>query len=402
MQKAILYLSAGTDDTLFQRYQQQGYIKGGFQAQKFNSLLIKGLAEHQPVRAIANLPFAAGTPRLSRTVVCVENVEYITLEYIPGRFHKIANLFQILSEGRKIGKTDEIEAVVCDAINPLASVGAYILSCVFRIPKVGIITDIPELMDQGRETIFTKITSHFMKKYDGYVLLTDAMNEKVNHRKKPFIVMEGVCEASHQGQESNPSDLLNKNVCMYTGTLAEGTGIENLLQGFMQANLSNTELHIYGNGACREKVIAASKQFQAIQYKGIAGNDVIVREQQKAALLINPRPKDVPFGEYSFPSKIMEYMVSGTPVLSTRLPGIPKEYFEYIYSLDNESASGITKAIKEILEIPLEERMTKGQAARQYVSEYKNKYIQSGRILELIGKIKSDEKSINKRYHTNI
>ena len=56
MQKAILYLSAGTYDALFQQYQQQGYIKGGFQAQKFNSLLIKGLAEHQPVRTIANLP----------------------------------------------------------------------------------------------------------------------------------------------------------------------------------------------------------------------------------------------------------------------------------------------------------------------------------------------------------
>ena len=392
MQKAILYLSAGTDDTLFQRYQQQGHIKGGFQAQKFNSLLIKGLAEHQPVRAIANLPFAAGTPRLSRAVVCSENVEYVTLGYIPGRFHKIANLLQILSEGRKIGKTDEIEAVVCDAINPLASVGAYILSCVFRIPKVGSITDIPELMDLGRETIFTKITSHFMIKYDGYVLLTEAMNEKVNLRNKPYIVMEGLCEPQRPEQDSERQKMNSVDICMYTGSLAEGTGIENLLQGFIQAQLPDTELHIYGNGICREKVCDAEKKYSAIRYRGTAGNDVIVKEQQKAALLINPRPRNVAFGKYSFPSKIMEYMVSGTPVLSTRLPGIPEEYFEYIYPLDDESADGVAKAITAILRSSAEERTAKGQAARRYVIDRKSKYIQSGRVLELIRKIKNEGK----------
>lgn len=388
----ILYLSAGTDNALFQQYQQQGYIKGGFQAQKFNSLLIKGLAEHQPVRAIANLPFAAGTPRLSRTVVCDENVEYITLEYIPGRFHKIANLFQILSEGRKIGKTDEIEAVVCDAINPLASVGAYILSCIFRIPRVGIITDIPELMDLGKETIFTKITSHFMKKYDGYVLLTEAMNEKVNLKNKPYIVMEGLCEPQSREQDSEKQKMNSTNICMYTGSLAEGTGIESLLRGFTQAQLPDTELHIYGDGICREKVCDAEKKYSAIRYMGTAGNDVIVREQQKAALLINPRPRNVAFGKYSFPSKIMEYMVSGTPVLSTRLPGIPEEYFEYIYPLDDESADGVAKAITAILRSSAEERTAKGQAARRYVIDHKNKYIQSGRVLELIRKIRNEGK----------
>ena len=85
-------------------------------------------------------------------------------------------------------------------------------------------------------------------------------------------------------------------------------------------------------------------------------------------------------------------MVSGTPVLSTRLPGIPEEYFEYIYALDDESADGVAEAITAILRSPVEERTTKGQAARRYVIDHKNKYIQSGRVLELIRKIKNEGK----------
>ena len=268
----------------------------------------------------------------------------------------------------------------------------YILSGLFRVPSVGIITDIPELMDLGKETIFTKITSHFMKKYDGYVLLTEAMNEKVNLKNKPYIVMEGLCEPQSREQDSEKQKMNSVDICMYTGSLAEGTGIECLLQGFTQAQLPDTELHIYGNGICREKVCDAEKKYSAIRYMGTAGNDVIVREQQKAALLINPRPRNVAFGKYSFPSKIMEYMVSGTPVLSTRLPGIPEEYFEYIYALDDESADGVAEAITAILRSPVEERTAKGQAARSYVIDHKNKYIQSGRVLELIRKIKNEGK----------
>ena len=36
-------------------------------------------------------------------------------------------------------------------------------------------------------------------------------------------------------------------------------------------------------------------------------------------------------------SKIFEYMVSGNPVLSTRIKGIPDEYFDYIIPLDSPS-----------------------------------------------------------------
>lgn len=87
----------------------------------------------------------------------------------------------------------------------------------------------------------------------------------------------------------------------------------------------------------------------------------------KAALLVNPRPIKPEYTKYSFPSKNMEYMVSGTPLMTTKLPGIPKEYYPYIYLLEDESPEGIARRLNEILNISMIERNEKAKEARKFV-----------------------------------
>ena len=81
-------------------------------------------------------------------------------------------------------------------------------------------------------------------------------------------------------------------------------------------------------------------------------------------------------------------MVSGTAVLTTRLPGIPKEYFNYVYSIENDSIEGMKKAIKNVTLLSDEERNDKGNSARQYVISEKSCLIQCARIVQLLAEIK--------------
>ena len=39
-------------------------------------------------------------------------------------------------------------------------------------------------------------------------------------------------------------------------------------------------------------------------------------------------------------------MACGTPLLTTKLPGIPDEYYEYCYTLDDETVDGVIKEKK--------------------------------------------------------
>ena len=115
-------------------------------------------------------------------------------------------------------------------------------------------------------------------------------------------------------------------------------------------------------------------------------NTEIVAREQEATLLVNPRPTDEEYVKYSFPSKTMEYMASGTPVLTTVLPGMPKEYHPYVYLLEDETAGGITKMLKEVLSNSDEELFRKGTEARRFVLEQKNNVIQARKILEMLSK----------------
>ena len=78
----------------------------------------------------------------------------------------------------------------------------------------------------------------------------------------------------------------------------------------------------------------------------------------------------------------MEYMVSGTPVLTTVLPGMPKEYYPYVYLLEDESPEGIATQLCKILSYPMEERLNKGLSARTFVLKEKSNVQQSKRIIE--------------------
>ena len=119
-------------------------------------------------------------------------------------------------------------------------------------------------------------------------------------------------------------------------------------------------------------------------YGGMLLNTQIVEKEQEATLLVNPRPTGEEYVKYSFPSKTMEYMASGTPVLTTVLPGMPKEYHPYVFLLEDESEDGIAAKLKEVLEQSEEDLFRKGCEAREFVLKEKNNVIQAKKILDML------------------
>ena len=80
----------------------------------------------------------------------------------------------------------------------------------------------------------------------------------------------------------------------------------------------------------------------------------------------------------------MEYMVSGTPVLTTRLPGMPEEYEQYVYLIEDESVEGLAQTLKIILDKPVEELHQKGQEAKKFVLQNKNNVVQARKVIEMV------------------
>lgn len=139
---------------------------------------------------------------------------------------------------------------------------------------------------------------------------------------------------------------------------------------------------IYGSGNCEQAVIDASKKYDVINYGGVIPNRELVKKLSEVDLLINPRSTTPPYVKYSFPSKNLEYMFSGTPFMTTKLPGMPKEYEDYVYLIEDESADGIADALRKVYNIDIVDQRAKGKRAQQFVAEKKNCVVQAKKILE--------------------
>ena len=81
-------------------------------------------------------------------------------------------------------------------------------------------------------------------------------------------------------------------------------------------------------------------------------------------------------------------MVSGTPMVTTELPGMPLEYKKYVYLFTDESTDGMTKTLNTILMEPNERLHEFGAKAKTFVLQKKNNKIQSGRILAFLKNLK--------------
>ena len=353
--------------------------------QKYHSLLIRGLsANGADVKCFSGLPI---NRRLTKKLLIHEkdetedgvNYHYISTVNLPILRQLcvfLGSFFGVLGT-KKCNDT----FAICDCLNIANAYGMMLAGKLKKIPTVTIVTDIPDMMYSG---VMKKIANSFFKSVDGFVLLTDAMNSRVNAKMKPNIVLEGhVDSAFHEAQ--TVSELGTQRI-VYAGSVEEIYGIKNLVEGFILANLNNCELVIYGDGDYAERLIDISNQHTSVKYMGIRENDEVVRAEQTASLLVNPRPTAPEYTKYSFPSKNMEYMVSGTPILTTKLPGMPEEYYPYVYSIEDETPMGISDILKVIFSLPINERMQKGASARKFVLQNKSNVKQASRIIDFLMK----------------
>jgi glycosyltransferase involved in cell wall biosynthesis len=249
---------------------------------------------------------------------------------------------------------------------------------------VSIVTDLPDM--ERNSGFLRKLNNKLFKKTDGFIILTEQMNERVNPKGRPYIVLEGHVDSEApvpQAQTTYEAET-GKKVVMYAGSLKKIYGIGNLVEGFINADIPDSELRVYGDGDFREELEKLSSNHPNVRYMGIKSNQEIVAEEQKVSLLVNPRPIAPEYTKYSFPSKNMEYMVSGTPMLTTKLPGMPAEYYPYVYLIEDEFQVGIANNLNSIFAEPYEQRKAKAMKARKFVLEHKSNVFQAKKIINFL------------------
>lgn len=253
-----------------------------------------------------------------------------------------------------------------------------------------IIPDMPAFMDLGiRRNIMIRIAKKIdafimrkmLRRMAGVIALTKYTIEDIKQIAAiPSMVMEGSVynKPLHVKPTNDDYQQCSKEkIIMYTGAL---DGLELLLEAFSLIRDQSYYLWICGRGEMENVIMNAAAQDRRIIYWGLLSDDDLEQKCAQATIFVNPRSSKTPFIQYSFPSKLLEYMVTGRPVITTNLPGIPEDYREYLFILDDETPLGLAKLIKNICSKSPQELLAFGYAAQEFVRTKKN-YLQQGKRL---------------------
>lgn len=358
--------------------------------------IVDGLSVHFDQFKIVNLPYIGSFPKRYKAIE-TKSFDFIHNKTADNKNVGFVNLplYKLYSRYHNAKKTlnsvlqDDNEIILIYAIHtPFIKAAVDLKKKNPSLKICLIVPDLPEFMG-GSDSFLFKILKNgeqilldkILKKVDAFVLLTKYMHEPLHVGNRPWVRVEGIfnsSEAVHNEEKEHFKTIL------YTGTLSKRYGILNLLEAFSMIKDENYRLWICGDGDAKNELNELAQKDKRICNFGQIARDEVLKLQKKATVLVNPRTSEGAFTKYSFPSKIMEYLASGTPCIMHNLSGIPEEYIEYCFISNNETPFGLYQTIVLVCGKSQLELDEFGQRAQNFILENKSPEKQCKKIYNML------------------
>ena len=377
--------------------------KIGMSNHNFEMSIINGLCQHTDIKLnCISIPEVYSFPYNNRRFYTkpesydyksthIRSVGFCNLPIIKELWSTISLIFVLIASIYR-SHGNRVDVIINTPNNELFN--ALKVAKIFTRKKITMTTIIPDIpamvfsMDKsnGIKSLFLSLRNrdamNSTSKSNGLVLLTKSMMDFVN-KPLPYIVMEGVADINTM--DINEDFLShNKEIILYTGTLRKIFGIINLVEAFKMICSNDVELWICGSGDAKDIIEDEAQKDSRIKYFGLVDSQTALKMQHQATILVNPRTSDGEYTKYSFPSKTIEYLLSGKSVIINRLDGIPDEYYEYVFTPTDESVQSLYECLSYVLNCDVKHRHMKSISGRQFILEKKNSLVQTSRILEMI------------------
>ncbi|MBR3966523.1 MAG: glycosyltransferase [Clostridia bacterium] len=359
----------------------------------FQTNLLNGFSEFEDISAsVINIPPMGSFPKNSKKLFLrTENwndgknvqVGYLNLPFIKQCIMRDQIKKQLKKQIKNCGENTSI--IMYSLFEPFLDVISWTKKKYPFISAYLIQTDpVP-----GREDMDCYMTSYarikgnrLVKKakcIDGFITLTKYLTKPLEVGERPFCIVECVCNFS---QDADARIENEKNICLYTGSLAKEFGMYELAEAFKK--LENAELWVCGSGELADYFKETEKNYKNIKFFGFVPQEQLAEIRQKANFLINPRRPSGTYTKHSFPSKTAEYMASGKPVIMYKLEGIPDEYDQYLNYMKSETPEEIAEELSRIFALDYDQLCEKSDAGRAFIRENASPLHQAKKIYELM------------------
>ncbi len=323
-----------------------------YSADIFQKKLLKGLEKNGKKFLVLSAPLIGAFPIGYRKIIYRapqindENVYCVSFFNIWGirNYSRAHQLKKVIKEKLLVDKSKSYLIIVYCAHQPYLEAARYLKEATNDSKICFYVPDLPQYMNLFKHSFIydlakkvdIKRMNRLMKDVDSFVVLTEYMRDVLKIGKRPYFVAEGIVESVAKTSVINTINDKKVINIVYAGGLQTAFGIRNFISSFVDNSDARLRLTICGAGDEEGYVIRMSKVDERIKYLGQLLPAEALKIVSEADILINTRLNDSEYTKYSFPSKNIEYLLTGKRVVACMLDGMPNCYKEYIYEIVNE------------------------------------------------------------------
>lgn len=218
----------------------------------------------------------------------------------------------------------------------------------------------------GRIVINENIVSYYAPNSD-YLLIDGGINDAVISHLFPL-----------------KQNLKTEYTFLCAGMLWENNGTKLILDALQLNRSNNIKVVFAGKGIDVPLIEAAKEKDPRIEYKGMLSMDQLFNEYSNCDVLLNLRIEDEI--DFHFPSKLLEYLVTGKYVVSTSIAHAKRDYGDLLDILEDVSPKGLADKMDYIISLSKDELLKKGLNARSFMLEKRTWNARIGEIINYLTK----------------
>ena len=356
-------------------------------ANTFQQRLITGLKEQNINLQVVSAPLIGPWPTAYKDKrfdgfeagKSTENIQYVYFNNIWGyrNISRTAALKKCVKEFIQSSKSKKKVIIVYCPHTPFLEAAVYGKHLDESVHIHMVVPDLPQYENLSKKAhpiydFFKKIDIQRMNKLlaqvDSFMLLTKYMADKLHVGNRPYIVVEGITDVKNLLPEKKER---GKKVT-YAGKLVEAFGAKRLVEAFEMIDDPEASLHICGGGELKPYVEEMCQKDSRIHYYGVVPAEKANEILQDADVLVNPRQNDDEYTKYSFPSKNIEYLMTGNAVVAYMLDGIPEVYRTFFNVPETNETESLAKAIETALNETPESQNSRRTAVYEYIGKSRN------------------------------
>ncbi|MCC6483659.1 MAG: glycosyltransferase family 4 protein [Armatimonadetes bacterium] len=227
-----------------------------------------------------------------------------------------------------------------------------------NVPWVCIAADAPG------ETAERKVHDAILAQASGRVLLSWGLYRDTPG--EPRLHLDGGIEEirfAPSSMEPQPTPVI-----LYTGALTKWGGVSLLIDAFALIRSQSAELWICGHGNDAQ-VREAAQANPRIKWLGMVSEEKLREVSEAASVFVNPRPPEIKDNAMNFPSKVLEYLSYGRPVVSTWTDGLSPDYRDALIVLQSSDPEALASEIDTVLSWDTERLRLQAQKAHSFLQQ---------------------------------